>query len=33
MMFWNGFATGCLAVIVSEIIGIIAYAVKRGNKK
>jgi hypothetical protein len=30
-MFWNGFAVGCLAVIVAEIIGIIVYAVKRGK--
>lgn len=28
-MFWNGFAIGCLTVIVAEIIGIIIYAVKR----
>ena len=32
-MFWSGFATGCLSVIVAEIIGIIAYAIKRRKKK
>lgn len=30
-MFWSGFAVGCLAVIVAEIGGIIAYAFKRGK--
>ena len=30
-MFWSGFAVGCLAVLVAEIIGIVAYALKRGK--
>jgi hypothetical protein len=33
MMFWNGFGYGCLAVILAEIIGVIIYATKGGNKK
>jgi hypothetical protein len=33
MMFWNGFVYGCLAVILAEIIGVIIYATKGGNKK
>lgn len=31
--FWFGFTVGCLAVIVTEIVAAILYAVKRGGKK
>ena len=32
-MFWYGFTVGCLAIILAEIVGILAYAIKRGGKK
>lgn len=31
-MFWYGFSVGCLAIIVAEIGGIIAYAIKKTKK-
>ena len=31
--FWNGFAYGCLAVIVVEIAAVVAYAFKRGGRR